>query len=384
MAVADDVQLSSLQYSSRQGWSAPFPEWDSEQTLVVAFGASELVDHSAPLEELKEAFPNSVRIGCSTSGEIFGTTINDGSISVAICRFDDVQLRHSASKVGSSDGSRAAGRAVAEPLMAPGLRAIFVLSDGLHVNGSDLLAGINEVVGPEVTVTGGLAGDAQRFQRTWVLLDDGPVAGVVSAVGFYGEALRIGHGARGGWDIFGPERTVTKSKANVVYEIDGQPALALYKSYLGERAAGLPGTALLFPLSLRASSEDEKFLVRTILAINEEDQSMTFAGNLPEGSLVQLMRANFDRLIDGAHEAATLTRSDEELAPQLALAVSCVGRRIALGQRTEEEVEAAFDPLPKDAQMIGFYSYGEISPFGTGRCDLHNQTMCITTLAEAA
>jgi hypothetical protein len=193
------VQLSSLQYSSRQGWSGPFPEWDSEQTLVVAFGASELVDHAGPLEELKKAFPNSVRIGCSTSGEIFGTTINDGSISVAICRFDDVQLRHSASKVGSSDGSRAAGRAVAEPLMAPGLRAIFVLSDGLHVNGSDLLAGINEVVGPDVTVTGGLAGDAQRFKRTWVLLDDGPVAGVVSAVGFYGAARRIGHGARGGW-----------------------------------------------------------------------------------------------------------------------------------------------------------------------------------------
>jgi hypothetical protein len=313
--------------------------------------------------------------------------IHDGSLSVAVCRFDGVRLKRSAARVESPAHSAEAGKSVASELLAPDLRAVFVLSDGMHVNGSDLLSGINSALPEGVIVTGGLAGDAQRFQKTWVLLDDGACdKGWVSAVGFYGDSLRIGHGARGGWDIFGPERVVTKSKANVVYEIDGQPALQLYKSYLGERAKGLPGTALLFPLSLRESSGANKHLVRTILAIDEAEQSMTFAGNLPQGSLVQLMRANFDRLVDGAHEAAEVTAESQAnpAGPHLVLAISCVGRRIALGQRTEEEVEAAFEPLPKDSKMIGFYSYGEISPFATGRCDLHNQTMCLTMLAEAA
>ncbi|MFO0723498.1 MAG: FIST N-terminal domain-containing protein [Myxococcota bacterium] len=381
------MKLESLQYSAKSGWSAPFPPLDSEQTLVVVFGAPEMASQGEALAQVAAAYPRSIRVGCSTSGEIYGTMIHDGSLSVAICQFSGVRLKRSAARVESAADSASAGKSVATDLLAPDLRAVFVLSDGMHVNGSDLLSGINSALPEGVIVTGGLAGDAQRFQKTWVLLDGGACdKGWVSAVGFYGDGLRIGHGARGGWDIFGPERVVTKSKANVVYEIDGQPALQLYKTYLGERAKGLPGTALLFPLSLRESSGADKHLVRTILSIDEKDQSMTFAGNLPEGSLVQLMRANFDRLVDGAHEAAEVTAgtAPDPAGPHLVLAISCVGRRIALGQRTEEEVEAAFEPLPKDSKMIGFYSYGEISPFAAGRCDLHNQTMCITMLAEAA
>ncbi len=209
----------------------------------------------------------------------------------------------------------------------------------------------------------------------------------MTAVGFYGDHIQVGHGSKGGWDKFGPERQVTKSSGNVLYQLDGRPALELYKEYLGERASGLPATGLLFPLAIRTSQTEGKVLVRTILAVDEATQSMTFAGDIPEGVFAQLMRANFDRLIQGASEAATLTiNSHNSLpsnSPTLCIAISCVGRRLVLGERSEEEVEAALEILPKGSRQIGFYSYGEISPYQSGTCDLHNQTMTLTTITEA-
>jgi hypothetical protein len=202
-------------------------------------------------------------------------------------------------------------------------------------------------------------------------------------VGFYGDHVHLGHGSKGGWDIFGPERRVTKSSGNILYELDGRPALQLYKEYLGERAAGLPATGLLFPLSLRVTKSENKSLVRTILAVDEAHQSMTFAGDIPEGYLAQLMRANFDRLVQGASEAAQSTSRNNGSAAVLAVAISCVGRRLVLGERTEEETEAALEVLPRGTAQVGFYSYGEISPYASGLCDLHNQTMTLTTISES-
>jgi hypothetical protein len=372
-------------FSFQQGsWSASLPaQLDSPQTLVLAFGASGLADQPAPLLELVHAFPRSHVLGCSTSGEIHDTSLKDDSVSVAVVRFDRTALRRAEASVAQPEDSFAAGEAIARALAAPDLRGIFLLSDGLNVNGSELVRGLTSVLPPEVVVTGGLAGDGARFERTWTLTGDGPRTRLISAVGIYGDAARIGHGSRGGWDIFGLERKVTRSKGNVLYELDGKPALALYKEYLGERSAGLPATALLFPLALRASRDSDQQVVRTVLAIDERTQSMTFAGDIPEGSLARLMRANFDRVIQGAGDAGLAAANvGAEGGPVLAIAISCVGRRLVLGERTEEEIEAVKDVLPRGAAQIGFYSYGEISPHGFGSCDLHNQTMTLTTICE--
>ena len=280
--------------------------------------------------------------------------------------------------------SREAGRALAAELLGPDLRSILVLSDGLGVNGSELVRGINDAVPPTVLVTGGLAGDGDRFVRTWVLAGGEPRSGFVSAVGLYGERVHVGHGSKGGWDIFGPERVVTRSHGNVLFELDGRPALDLYKEYLGERASGLPATALLFPLALRAGRDDAHQVVRTVLAVDEADRSMTFAGDIPVGSLAQLMKANFDRLVEGASVAAVATNDASAPAnvPGLLLSISCVGRRLVLGERTEEETEATLEAMPAGTKQIGFYSYGELSPHANGSCDLHNQTMTLTTIRE--
>ncbi|AGP41734.1 FIST N-terminal domain-containing protein [Sorangium cellulosum] len=368
-----------------QRWSVRvLPVLDSDRTLVLVFGAPEFLDDPGAIRELRRAYPRSHMVGCSSAGEIAGTAVRDGTLSVAVARFERTTLSAAQVEVASASESFAAGQALARKLDRPGLRGVLVLSEGLGVNGSQLVAGLNAVLPESVVVTGGLSGDGTRFQRTWVCVGDTVRSGLVAAVGLYGEHVVIQHGSKGGWDKFGPERVVTRSAGNVLYEVDGKPALSLYKEYLGDKAAELPASALLFPLALRATARDEKFLVRTVLAVDHERQSMTFAGDVPEGHLVQLMKADFERLVGGAEDAA---RAASEAAAAgegaLAIAISCVGRRIVLGDRTEEEVEAVLDVLPRGTQVTGFYSYGEISPYAAGHCDLHNQTMTLTVLSEA-
>ncbi len=350
---------------------------------MIVFGAPEFLDAPASIHQLAQAYPHSHVIGCSSSGEIFQTGVYDESLSVGVARFEQTRIASAVTACRSAQESFAAGKRLAERLLQPDLRGILVLSDGLQVNGSELVNGINAVLPDSVVVTGGLAGDGDRFASTWILKDDAPHSGCISAVGFYGDHVHIGHGSKGGWDAFGLERRVTRSEGNWLYELDDKPALELYKKYLGEQAAGLPASALLFPLALRANAADDKSIVRTILAINEEEQAMIFAGDIPQGYLAQLMKANFDRLIDGASEAASLAKHAlDDASPTLSIAISCVGRRLVLGERTDEELEAVLDELPQGTRQIGFYSYGEISPYAAGHCDLHNQTMTLTTIRE--
>jgi hypothetical protein len=377
------MQLETRLFTPAAGWSEPLPGGlDSDRTLVIVFGASSYDETPVVLQDLRKTFPRSKVMGCSTAGEIHQDRIHDGSIVAAVARFDAVTLRTACAASGSVGASFDAGREIAGRLAAPDLRAVFILSEGLNVNGSELVRGINSVSAPSVKVTGGLAADGTRFQRTWVFDGSEVGSGRIVGLGLYGDRAGVTHGSKGGWDIFGVERRVTRSVGNVLFELDGKPALKLYKEYLGERAAGLPATALLFPLAMRTESRAEKQLVRTVLSVSEDDQSLTFAGDIPQGSLVQLMRANFDRLIQGASDAATLARVSSGAKDVLSLAISCVGRRMVLGERTEEELEAALDVLPRQTRQIGFYSYGEISPFASGSCDLHNQTMTLTTISE--
>jgi hypothetical protein len=377
------MQVESRSWTPAGGWSRPLPvELDSNATLVVAFGAPALGDAPGPLAELGAAFPAARYVGCSTAGEILDDALSDDGVVATIARFERSRVEATSARVGGPAESAAAGRALAGALAAPDLRAVFVLSDGLLVNGSELVRGVAGSLPDDVVITGGLAGDGERFGTTWVLAGDEPRPGAVAGVGLYGDALTVGAGSYGGWDLFGPERRITRADGNVLYELDGRPALSLYKEYLGERAAGLPATAMLFPLAVRASPDVGDHTVRTILSVDEDDQSMTFAGDVPEGGLAKLMRANRDRLVDGAMQAAALSADGGNGGPHLAVAISCVGRRLVLGERTEEEIEATLEALPRGSALIGFYSYGEIAPHHRGFCELHNQTMTVTTIGE--
>ena len=379
------MRILLSQYHDKSGWSQKLPAWNSEQTLVLAFFSPQTAAQQPQwLVDLQKQFPQAKIIGCSTAGEIFGSQIDDNGVSVAVTQFDKTKIQLRSVHIQSAEDSFNAGKKLAASLLAPELKGVLVISEGLKVNGSALIGGINSVLPKDVVVTGGLAGDASRFQQTWTI-NEGKIAdGYVTAVGFYGNSIHIGHGSQGGWDIFGPERMITRSKDNVLYELDGKPALDLYKEYLGERSKELPSSGLLFPLQIRASQQSDHHLVRTILAVNEQEKSLTFAGDMPEGWNAQLMKANFDRLIEGASTAAEQS-SYVTQNPMLAISISCVGRRLILGNRAEEEVEATLEKLPAGTQQVGFYSYGELSPNSKlSNCELHNQTMTITTISEAA
>jgi hypothetical protein len=366
-------------WTSERGWD--LSPADSGAQLVLAFGATGTVTGGQSWSELRRRHPGAILLGCTTGGEIHGCDVLDESLSATAIRFDHTEI--AAAEADIAQGSFEAGRSIGAKLARPDLKALFVLSDGTRTNGSDLVRGLREAAGPNVVLVGGLAGDGPNFGTTYVGLNGQPSAGKVAAIGLYGDKLNVGHGSAGGWDVFGPERRITKAKANVLYELDGKPALDLYKRYLGPEAAGLPGSALLFPLRIYPTDRPEQAIVRTVVGIDEEARTMTFAGDMPEGYCAQLMRGNFDRLIQGAAHAAEQAQGESE-GERVAILVSCIGRKLLLGQRTREEVEAVQAVLGADTHLAGFYSYGEVSPHAvTGSDELHNQTMTITTLSES-
>lgn len=357
----------------------------SKVSLVMAFGDKAKLQPIDLYDTLRKDYPNAEIVLCSTAGEIFDDGVYEGSVSVTAVEFEKTQVRSAKVNIADFDGcSNRAGKALIESLSGfEGLSYVLILSDGSKVNGSELVKGINSQVQDSIPVTGGLAGDGAAFKSTLVGLNSRPSEGQIVAIGFYGKHLRVSHGSMGGWESFGPERKITRSKGNQLFMIDDESALDLYKKYLGTYANELPGSALLFPLMVKRSSDEEP-VVRTILSIDEESKSMLFAGDVPEGAGVRFMKANFDRLVDAANSAAMQTFADRE-CPQtsLSILISCVGRKIILGNRIAEEVEAVKDVFGNNALVTGFYSYGEIAPPLSGAlCQLHNQTMTITNISE--
>ena len=356
---------------------------DSAQ-LVFLFGDSSLLKDPQNFNQVKSFYPNAHILSGSTAGEIVGTQVLDNSLVVTAINFTNTPLQFAQTKIQKMEDSLLVGETLVNSLPKEGLVHVMVFSDGLHVNGTNLVKGLTGKLPKEVAVTGGLVGDQDRFKETFVGLDSAAEQNTIAVIGFYGPHIKIGYGSMGGWDPFGPERLVTKSKDNVLYELDGQSALELYKRYLGDQAKELPASGLLFPLSLRIEGV-KTGLVRTILAVNEQEGSMTFAGDIPEKSYVRLMKANFERLIDGASGAAAMSHETfANSSPELAILISCVGRKLVLKQRVEEEVERVKDKLGQTTILTGFYSYGEICPVTPTekQCELHNQTMTITTFSE--
>jgi hypothetical protein len=371
-------------WTQKTGWRPSVPgTLGKSAQLVLAFGSTELIKQSPLLKELNGIYPNARLVGCSTAGEICGTTVYDDSLTTVAINFEKTTVKTYEIEVSSAEESFLAGERLAALVNPANLSHIFVLSKGVNVNGSELVKGLEKNLPENVIITGGLAGDGAKFQETLTFSNGIPKNNVVSAIAFYGHKLKIGYGSIGGWDPFGPERIVTRSKGSVLYELDGKSALEIYKQYLGEQAKGLPATGLMFPLGIRGD-ETTTSLVRTILATDDKEQSLTFAGDIPEGFHARLMKVNYDRMIDAAAKAAKNCQETIDFPKvDLAILVSCAGRKWVLKQRIEEEVDAVSEVFGKDTTLTGFFSYGEIAPLaGTTKCALHNETMTITAFSE--
>ncbi len=350
-------------------------------SIVFLFGDSDSLKSKASFTSLRQLYATASIVGASSSGNIQGSEISQSSIIATAVQFEKGSVAVSRIKFTPSDDVEELSRKLMAQLPQDKLKHVFVLSDGLNINGSELVRGINKAA-TGITVTGGMAGDGDRFENTWTIADAPAQQFQVVAIGFYGDDFCISTGCRAGWSPFGADRIVTKSSANVLYELDNQPALDLYKEYLGEFAKELPESGLRFPLNIKEHDGAEG-IIRTLLAVDEDAKSITFAGDIPEGYTARLMKPNINELIRGAEEAAEnidAINSD----PALGLIVSCIGRRVVLRQIVEDELEAVEDVLGQNVQLAGFYSYGEFAPFESdlNYCELHNQTMTLTAVYE--
>jgi hypothetical protein len=309
--------------------------------------------------------------------------VREGIVAITAVSFEHTRVAAFRVRIAGVDRSAEAGAELVRSLTAPQLRHLFVISDGLLVSASDLVNGLSAALPTGVTLTGGFAGDRNFMRETYVWCDSEPEQGTAAALAFYGDRLLVGAAIGTGWDPFGPERLVTRSQRNVIYEFDSRPALNLFKEYLGENTQNLPASGLLLAMELAVGDNHDKVL-RAVIGVDEDAQSITVAGDVPENAYVRMMFGSNEHVIDGAELAAQ--RSAELLGsvpPQLSLLVSCSGRHMLLSQRVEEEVEAVGDFLGERTTLTGFYSYGEIAPatYG-GTVQLHNQTMAITSFAE--
>jgi hypothetical protein len=371
------MRTAQIRWSSQSGWGKT-PDFAAVADLVMVFADHDFFHSETCFNDLRARFPLARIVGCSSAGTIGGVEISDEDVVATAIKLERASVRLTAVDVIDGVSASDAGVRLMKELQGDDLRHVFVLSDGLNVNGSDLALGLNH---SNLAVTGGLAGDGTRFGKTWVMADAPAKSGRIAALGFYGD-VTVKSGCFAGWEEFGAERVVTISKGNVVYEIDGEPALKLYKKYLGEMANELPASGLRFPLSIQ-EDKAAKPLIRTLLAVDEAAQSLTFAGDVPSGYLCKLMRTNLDSLIDNAGMAAESAQSARQDVNGLCLVISCVGRRLVMGQMTEEELEIVQERLGAATTITGFYSYGELAPFSdVMHCQLHNQTMTLTTVYE--
>ena len=358
------------------------PLEEHEATLVLCFGSKAMLEVDTIYSTIKSKFPAAQIALCSTSGEIYQERVLNNSLVAVALQFEKTTIEATTVNINDYKNGYSAGIGLFKKLPKENLAYVLVFSDGSQVNGSELVKGLSTQIDKNVLVTGGLAGDGADFKSTLLGLNEQPKEGEIMAIGFYGKNITVTNGSQGGWDIFGLEKRITNSSGNVLFELEGQNALELYKKYLGTESENLPGSALLYPLSVIIPGAT-KPVVRTILSVNEEEKSMTFAGDVPVGSTVRFMKANFEKITDAASEAAFQTISSRTDKPGFALLISCVGRKLILGSKIDEEVKAVNNTFNNETILAGFYSYGEISPFNEGgNCQLHNQTMTITSFYE--
>ncbi len=361
------------------------PGESPDATFAVFFGPNPTIADPAFLAQARALCPNGPILGCTTGTLIDGPDLEDDAALLLA-----VTLKHTAVRIASApvsvETSRETGQNIAAQLDAPDLAGVFVLCDSLNVDGSELVAGLRERLGPNVPISGGLASDGADFKRTMVGANAVPAERMAGALAFYGSAFTMSQGCAHGWDHFGPPRRITRAEGNVLFELDGKPALDLYEKYLGVDAADLPGSALRFPLLVSAPSDPLKKVIRTVLDVDRAARTLTFASAIEEGWDARLMRGALDRLAEGAAAAAGEVLAGSSPDDEgFAILVSCVGRRIVFGMSAADEPEAVADVLSSRLRQFGFYSHGEISSANAEAfCGLHNQTMTIVSMQEAA
>ena len=382
------MKIDSLFWSRETGWQFRKENIENRENvdIVFLFGVAKEIRENLYFDGIRELYPNAILVGGSSAGTIYRDEIFDSGVVASALQLDKSRVKLAVAKLEDISKSFEIGKNIVQQLMDEDLRHIVVLSDTININGSEFVKGLNSETDSKIPISGGiLAEETRNFSHAYVIADRPAKKLLAIGIGFYGD-IDTFYGSDSGWDDFGIERVITKSSGNIVYEIDGKPALDLYKKYLGDFQKDLPVGGLRFPLNVWEDGdiENSKPVIRTLMAINEEEKSLTFVGDVPEGAMARLMKTNIDGLIDGSENAIKMTGFQPSNIPSYCLAVSCIGRRLVLNQLTEEELSVLLEHVGDEVEITGFYSYGEIAPFSKElkNCRFHNQTMTLTLIQE--
>lgn len=346
-------------------------------------------EHATVLDLIYKRFPNLQLVGCTTDGEMTSSGgYTEDAITLTLFCSDKIQIR---AGFGANAGTepKAAAKAAIEMArngLEPDPSLAIVLPDGLTSSAYKVLEGFSEYLGDDVPVVGGMSADrvasskdtysTYQFYGNQVLTDSVPVL-------LFGGPLIYSLGVESGWSPIGEKMKVTHADGNVLHKLEGKPAFDLYVHYLGdvmkENMAGIGS----YPLAVYESGLD-KYYLRVAKAADPDSGSITFLGEIPEGTEVQITQAIRDEVIDGVNrsvENAVKNFPGDE--PGLVMMFSCTGRKIALGTKTKEEVGRVQSGLKTDLPMTGFYTFGEIGPVSNHtRARYHNTTFVTLLLGE--
>lgn len=373
----------TLSYDQASGWSEPFPDMDSESTLVVVFAAHEYCDSPKPLSEIRNAFPKAKIIGCSTPAVIRDGKLLEGAIAVGIIRFEHTQIRIASTPVNTFEASQSAGKYLGEQLTDDNLKGVLIFSDGVTTEATDLIRGLQELLPSGVTIAGGLA-SGPTLDNTWLLCDGELKRFHACAVGFIGNTVELTRATGGGWRLIGAQCKATRTSGRTLFELDGEPANDVYHRQVGDEIGfGLRESATRYPLTVRLPGLEMQ-IVRDVNSLDEDSGAIELAGDIPEGVMVQVMTTTEDDILDGVDEAIERMRS-KTILPQnnaLVICVSCAGRRTVLLDKTSEEAAIAHDGLGHGIHQIGMYAFGEISTTSSGPPQVHNETITMGLIRE--
>lgn len=376
------VGTSSDPDAARAGTAAASAALTGPDPKLLVVFCSDSYDLPALLAGINECSGGIPLIGCSTAGEIARSGPGDSSVVVTAFGGDGFTATVGKGENASSDMRTAGARVAmaARRVEDRGHTVLMLLSDGLAGDQQEAVRGAYSVVGAEVPLVGGCAGDDLRMKTTAQLYNDEVLTDSLVAAALSSNAP-MGIGVRHGWRRVGEPMLVTSSGSSRVYTLNDQRALDVYLDRLQapEEARRDPEAftrfAINHPLGLMRRSEEAH--IRFIAEADFEDGSLGCIAEVPQGAMVWLMIGDETSVLDATDGACMdALRALDEREPIGLLAFDCIARRSVLGEQgIRGEVERIAEHAG-DAPVAGFYTYGEIARV-SGISGFHNQTLVV-------
>jgi hypothetical protein len=368
---------------------------EKKPNVLIVF-ASPKFNHQKLLDGITSITKDTPMIGGTTGGEISTEAISDDSIVIMAIHSNKIKFATALGK-NISKNELNAGKQLATNLLnqipKKLAKTLIMVPDGLAGNGTEIIKGAQSILGEYFEIVGGSLGDKSDFKKTYQYYNGKVYENSVPGL-LLGGNIKTATGIRSGWESIGNKMKVTKSESNIVYELDNEPALDFYEKVLGPvRSKKLPGIALEYPFGMidekaMINGKEMYFQLRAPLSIDKNKKSITFAAAIPEGKYVTITTASRNSIIGGSASASKQAKETfKGKKIDLMLIFDCIGRKLVLGKRTQEEITAVQNTLGKNIPMIGFFTYGEIGPIDKRVKELqstryHNQTTIVFLMGE--